>query len=328
MRAAALQPTPILPWSKRQEEEQRFRWVLLATVLLLALFSALMPYLPVEKEEQQFQEVPPRVAQLVLERRQPPPPPPPAEQPEPEPEPVPEPEPEVVEETPPPEPVPAPEPEPEPPAPAPDRTAQARERASSAGVLAFADELADLREVAGDDLAPSAPLSDAGQAATGGPNQRSLITSDVGGASRGINTATLSRNTGGTGLRGRETSRVESPVDQQAAEAAARRREERAQGRRPERTDEEIHLVFDRNKSAFDRLYRRALRSNPTLQGKVVVELTIAPSGEVTAVEVVASDLRDDDLERKIALRVKRLQFPDKDVAVETVRYSIDFVPS
>ena len=44
--------------------------------------------------------------------------------------------------------------------------------------------------------------------------------------------------------------------------------------------------------------------------------------------EVVASDLRDDDLERKIALRVKRLRFPDKDVAVETVRYSIDFFPS
>lgn len=327
MRAAALQPTPILPWSKRQEEEQRFRWVLAATALLLALLSALIPQLTIERDDQEFQEVPPRVAKLVLERRQPPPPPPPVQQAEPEPEPVPEPEPEVVEETLP-EPAPAPEPEPEPAAPAPDRTAQARDRAANAGVLAFADELADLREVAGDDLAPSTPLSDAGQAATGGPNQRSLITSGVGGASRGINTATLSRNTGGTGLRDRETSRVESPVDQQAAEAAARRREQRAEGRRPERTDEEIHLVFDRNKSAFDRLYRRALRTDPTLQGKVVVELTIAPSGEVTAVDVVASDLRDDDLERKIALRVKRLRFPDKDVAVETVRYSIDFFPS
>ena len=39
------------------------------------------------------------------------------------------------------------------------------------------------------------------------------------------------------------------------------------------RTDEEIQIVFDRYKSAFYRDYNRALRSNPTLQGKMVLRL-------------------------------------------------------
>lgn len=47
------------------------------------------------------------------------------------------------------------------------------------------------------------------------------------------------------------------------------------------RTREEIELVFDRNKSAIYSLYSRALRDNPALQGKVVLEVTIAPSGDV-----------------------------------------------
>ncbi len=59
------------------------------------------------------------------------------------------------------------------------------------------------------------------------------------------------------------------------------------------RTREEIELVFDRNKSAIYAIYSRALRDNPALQGKVVLEVTIAPSGEVTDCRIVSSELGD-----------------------------------
>ena len=59
------------------------------------------------------------------------------------------------------------------------------------------------------------------------------------------------------------------------------------------RTREEIELVFDRNRSAIYALYSRALRDNPALQGKVVLEVTIAPSGDVTDVRLVSSELGD-----------------------------------
>ena len=63
--------------------------------------------------------------------------------------------------------------------------------------------------------------------------------------------------------------------------------------------------MFDRNKGAIYALYTRALRERPELQGKVVLEFTIAPSGEVTACRVVSSELSDPELERKIVARVR-----------------------
>ena len=94
------------------------------------------------------------------------------------------------------------------------------------------------------------------------------------------------------------------------------------------RTREEIELVFDKNKSAIYALYSRALRENPALQGKVVLEVTIAPSGEVTECRVVASELGDPDLERKLVARVRMFRFEERDVAVMTTTKPIDFFPA
>ncbi len=51
------------------------------------------------------------------------------------------------------------------------------------------------------------------------------------------------------------------------------------------RSIEEIKLVFERNKGAIYAIYNRALREDPSLQGKVVLELKISPSGEVIDVQ-------------------------------------------
>jgi hypothetical protein len=48
------------------------------------------------------------------------------------------------------------------------------------------------------------------------------------------------------------------------------------------RAREEVEIVFDRNKGALYALYGRALRDQPELAGKLVLEFTIAPSGEIT----------------------------------------------
>ena len=45
------------------------------------------------------------------------------------------------------------------------------------------------------------------------------------------------------------------------------------------RSEEEIAQVFDRNKGAIYALYGRALRAQPDLQGKLVLEFTIAAFG-------------------------------------------------
>jgi TonB family protein len=70
------------------------------------------------------------------------------------------------------------------------------------------------------------------------------------------------------------------------------------------------------------------LSENPALQGKVVLEVTIAPSGEVTDCKVISSELGDPELERKLVARVKMFRFEERDVAVMTTTKPIEFFPA
>jgi TonB family protein len=146
-------------------------------------------------------------------------------------------------------------------------------------------------------------------------------------SSKGINTAALSRNVGGTGkdIGGVEFSRVESSIGTDFAG------EERplSDGPGPSRTDEEIQIVFDKYKAALYRIYNRELRKNPTLQGKMVLRLTIEPNGKVSACTVDSSDMDAPTLDKKIAARVKKFNFGAKDgVPTITILYPIDFLPA
>ena len=132
-----------LPWTTNAEQEKRFRRQLLifvASALGVALVLSVLP--TPEPDPAALEEIPERYARLLIEQElPPPPPPPPVVEEEPEPEAPLEPEPEaLVEEVVEPEIVPEPEPEPV------DVVAEARERASVAGLLPFAEELASLRD--------------------------------------------------------------------------------------------------------------------------------------------------------------------------------------
>jgi TonB family protein len=70
------------------------------------------------------------------------------------------------------------------------------------------------------------------------------------------------------------------------------------------------------------------LRKNPSLAGQVVVQLTIAPGGEVIQVKILSSELGDEALERKLILKIKRFKFSKANVSKITVTYPIDFLPS
>ena len=308
-----------LPWTSGADQERKFQRLLGRTFLVVAVLGLVWPFLPVpEPDPYEIEEIPPRIAQLLLQDKPlPPPPPPPVEQ-EPEPEPD-DPEPEqVVEAEPEPEPI-IPEPEPEI-----DVAEVAREQAQAA-FLPFAEDLADLvdQELL-EKVADNRDLSSSvGGAAR---NERSMITSKVGAASGGINTASMSRNTGGTGIAGRTTTKVDSPVAGLAQNAGGARRT--GISGKASRSREEIELIFDKNKGAIFALYNRALRRDPTLEGKLVLRLTIAPSGIVTFCEIVSSDLGDLELEEKLVRRVKLFRFEARDVEAITTTKPIDFFPA
>jgi TonB family protein len=308
-----------LPWTSDSSQERKFQRLLKFILIGVAALSLVWPFIPTPAPDpNEIIEIPPRIAQLLLEAK-PPPPPPPEPEPEAEPEPDEEPE-QVVETEPEPEPEFIPEPEPEPEI---DEAEVALEQAQAA-MLPFAEDLADLVDQdlldAVDDRNLTASVGEAER------NERSMITSKAGTASGGINTASLSRNTGGSGIAGRNTTQVVSPVAGLGDSAGGARRT--GTSGKASRSREEIELVFDKNKGIIFALYNRALRVDPSLEGKLVLRLTIAPDGTVTFCEVVSSELGDPDLENKLVARVKLFRFESKNVEPITTTKPIDFFPA
>jgi len=155
---------------------------------------------------------------------------------------------------------------------------------------------------------------------------RSLITSNATSGSGGINTAALGA------IPAAADSRVAPPRWSRGSiggdgggGAGGGGTLRRGGSGKASRSIEDIKLVFDRNKGSIYTLYNRALREDPTLQGKVVVKLTIAPSGRYwTASSSRASCVRRISSARSF-LRIKQFDFGAKAVDAMVVTYPIDF---
>ncbi len=295
------------------DQDRGFRRLAASLVAATLVLALIIPWVPVpEIDREQQEELPPRLAEIILEKREPEPPPPPPPEREPEeivktePEPPPEPEPEVER------------------APVPQTVKQAREKAKSSGILAFRDQLSALRDTV--DVSTledtSAIQRDSGEAAQ---LDRSLLTAENGPRLANVDTSTLTRDIGGIAVASHETTKVDAPEEEVASTGARRLIRE---PRDSVRSIEEIRRVFDANKGAIYAIYNRALRRDPSLLGKVVLELVIEPSGQVSVCEVVSSDLPDEDMMAKIVRRVQLFDFGEKEVGVTRISYPVHFLPS
>jgi len=287
-----------LPWAIGEESERRFKkllTILLIIATLLAILIAILPKREVERIKPQ--ELRERVAQLIVEKPKPPPPPPPPPEEK--------------------------KPEPDKPKPTEKPVEKPKPNVRNQGMLALADELADLRDQNLDLKDPQlkTPVEDA-------RSERNLITSQAGRTSGGINTANMARGFGGgAGAIGTHTTtQVQhgAGLDPNAGGHVQRT----GNSGKASRAREEVEIVFDRNKGALYALYGRALRDQPELAGKLVLEFTIAPTGEITMCRVVSSELKDPELEKKIVARVRLIRFKPADVEPLTVSKPIDFFPA
>jgi protein TonB len=290
-----------LPWSPSEEMERRFRLILRNFVIVFAILALLIPFLPHHQQITNTDSLPERVVQLVME---PPPPPPPPPPPKPE---------KPLEKAP----VSAK------PTPAQPIPVDPRVKASKSGLLANLDDLPALRDVDLDKFSKNqAKTVDPGDVAA---VQRNVISSKTGGTSGGISAPTSSGLASGSGsLRGISTTQVKDPTAGASGQPATR-----AGGSgKASRSSDEIALVFTKNKGAIDSMYARALRDNPALQGKVVIELTISPAGDIISARIVSTDLNDPEFEGKLLARVRLFKFDAKDVSTLTATKPIDFFPA
>ncbi len=340
--------TPVLAWSVSAEDERRFKRILRIVLLVTLLFALIMPWMPVrEPDRTVVQPLPPQLAKILLDKE---PPPPPKVERKDEAKPA-VPQPDLTKPAPKQPIVEARKPEPNK-APG-ERLDNARARASGVGLLAMKNELQELHSAPAavqlKEVKPGAGVGTGTGPGVGagldpGVPTRALITSNATGGSGGLNTAGYSRDTGGGGLAGRSTTLVEGVAGGRGGGGAgasaagggpggtggARAGGQLTRGTsgKASRSIEEIKLVFERNKGAIYAIYNRALREEPSLQGKVVLELKIAPSGAVTDLRVVSSELKSPDLERKLLARIKQFDFGAKDVDAMTVTWPVDFLPS
>lgn len=237
----------------------------------------------------------------------------------------------------------------------------ARRVASGVGLLAMKDELAEIRGAPvavqlNKDIKQGPGVGSGvgvgvGAGTEAGLPVRAMLTSNASGGSGGINTAAYSRDTGGGGLAGRSTTLVAGVAGGGGGGGhggggrgqgdgtgvgggggggggGAGGTLQRAGNGKASRSIEEIKLVFERNKGAIYAIYNRALREEPALQGKVVLELKIAPSGEVVDVRIASSELNAAELERKLLARIRQFEFGAKDVEQMVVTWPVDFLPS
>ena len=355
---------PSLPWATSADDEKRFqriaRWVLIVVLLL----GIVMPFLPIPKPQRmEVQPLPAPIAKLLLERVATPPPPPKAEvadakKPEvAKPEAAPD-KPAPIKSQKPKE-LPVPEARNPVAGKPPGEVAldNARRKASGVGLLAMKDQLSEMTAAPvavqlKQDIKPGPGVGTGvgvgvGAGLEAGVPVRAMITSNATKGSGGINTAAYSKDTGGGGLAGRGTTLVEGVAgggggggpgggggragggsgDGSGVGGKGGTLQKSGSGK-ASRSIEEIKLVFERNKGAIYAIYNRALRDDPALQGKVVLELKIAPGGEVASLRIVSSELKADELEKKLLARIRSFDFGAKDVEAMVVTWPVDFLPS
>ena len=320
-------------WAELDRDEARFQRTVLMVALPFLIIGILIPLWELSGLKQGGgEQLSDRYAELLMQS---------AAQQEETPEPAPEPmveepaEEELPEAEPEPESAPEEEPQPEPvtetqPEPQVDARQQARENVQRKFSAAF-NALDSLREQDPVVTANSRPLTQASSASEEVASNSNVLTSNLSRGSGGVGSApSRSTKPSTTGLKGRQTTQVNSGITASGGGFGADTSEagfggdSRLQGR----SLEDIQIVMDRNKSGLYSLYNRALRRDATLQGKVVLEITIAPSGAVTRCNIVSSQLNNSELENRIIRRVKLINFGAKDVSEMTIKYPIHFIPS
>ncbi len=227
-----------------------------------------------------------------------------------------------------------------------EQTAAPR-RSQDTGVLAFKETFKDLLDETNvPKIGTEARLGNNANQAGHAVASRSLVAMNGSGGSGGIGNAAVSRNVGsggignaafgragngdGNGARigrgGNGVAQVKSTIAGAGGKGDATK--PLTAGGRPGRTDEEIQLLFDRYKAALYRIYNTELRKDPTLRGKMVLRITIEPSGVVSACGVESCNMNAPDFNTQIVERVKKFNFGAKDgVPKTTILYPIDFLP-
>jgi outer membrane biosynthesis protein TonB len=300
----------VLPWEATRKEDERFRKTLKRLLLVFLLLAIVFPWLPLpEIEREQAEIVPPTLAKVILQQKLPAPPPPPK-----------------------PEPVQTEKPVEKAAAPARKKKAeQARKNVAKMGVAAFSDQLQSLRSSL--DVAKLQARNTNVTTGAAAKTTRSVLGRDSASrTSGGVSSDVMSSNGSGTQLAGRSGVAVAGPGggDGDGNGSGGARGNGGGNSRSSVsggRDMESIRRVFEQHKGAIYAIYNRALRRDPEIRGKYVFNIVIDPSGAISSIKLVSSELGNSKLEKKLLTRIRVINFGPEDVEATPVNYKFDFLP-
>lgn len=286
-----------LPWSGTPEQEDAFRRIIKKFVGPFMALLLVMPFLPDFSGEPEVEEK--IVTQVILEQPKP-----------------------VVEEKP--KPTEAPKQRTQ--SKKPNAKPKTGTQTGTQAIAALSKQLTSLRSSLNMSKLQQKNViqSTSGQARK---SSRALLGKDSANrASGGLKAAEISVNARGATLTDHKGTDIETPLMAVAQPDQAEYVYD--PNRNGMRDMESIRRIFERHKGAVYSIYNKALRANPELSGKFVFSLQIEPDGSVSAVKVVASDLKNTKLEQQFLAKIRTINFGAGDVKATAVEYTYAFIPS
>ncbi len=203
---------------------------------------------------------------------------------------------------------------------------KAREKAKKSGLAAMKDELFSMREVV--DIKPTAVKKLNKNQQVEARVKRKLLAAQASKQSQTLGAASTTQTVVSDQLSTRNTQQVRLSEEEISATEDTLVAESLAEQQSGTRSEMSLRRTLEAHKARLYALYNRALRKDPLLRGKVLFEIEIQPSGKVSAVKIKSSELNNAKLERRLMLVLKSIEFAQKDVAVTTTIWAIDFIPS
>jgi hypothetical protein len=299
-----------LDWTPENKRDSFFNRLTLVAVVSSVIFGIVMMTIDLPKEERKARtKIPERVAKFILQKEKP----------------------KVIKIK--------PKPKPKPPRqiikrikkktksnkPLTKTQKKARKKAENSGLLALSKELSDLMDTSSINAMVGKRVKRNSSAMIVASVNKSVLTKNVGKGSGGV-----SRDKYITRVSRTVLSQAEKIAFRQSLASNGKLKGKSHKTRRGDnvRSEEDVILVMDQNKSKLHSIYRRARRTDSGLKGKIILEITIAPSGKVIKVRIKSSELNNSKLESRLVARIKRFNFGSYSVEQVTVIFPIEFLPS
>lgn len=300
-----------LSWHPDSERDHTFNRIALATLVCFLGVGLVMSVITVPKAERAERSVvPERIARFIMER------PKPAPKPEVKPPTLPPPEAQIKRTA------------PEIRKPLTQAEQQARKKAQGTGLLALANELSSLADTSSINSMVANKIATTPTSTTATTVNTDILTTDTGRKSGGVKPGAHVAVVGTTKLDDHQQQLAQGLLTTSVEKGAGTAGGSAKSGRTPFRGDENVAVVMDQHKSMLHSLYNRARRSNPGLKGKIVLVITIQPSGQVSNVVIKSSELNAPDLEASLVARIKQFDFGQRQGGPLTVTIPVEFLPS